>query len=248
MKFWKILGNCLDWLGANLGRIKTIGIMVLVIFFALSLGKNGCQRHQIEGMVERITGLNVRNDILHEDIKKRDSTIIAKENRIREIQDSLKQLEAESRRLSSNYKRLQTKYEALADSLLKISTDSSYSFLIHEAYPFKGEMKFPFNEPQVRGIHLTYLQKTELLGLNANLTSQVNTFQAQLALKDTMIVETSKVMSMMKSNRKDLEKVATNQTSIIDEKDKQINKERNGKTFWKVTTGILSIVAIVLAL
>lgn len=248
MKFWKFLGDCLDWLGKNLSRIKTLGVIILIIFFVLSVCNNGCKRAEISEMVERITGLNVENDILQRDVKARDSLIIKKEMRIREIQDSLKISEAATMRLKVDYGHLNKKYNEIAERLIGISTDSSYRFLTLEAYPYEGQLKYPFNEPQVRGIHMTYVQKIELEGLNMNLTSQIKEFEKQLSFKDTVYAETSKILAMTKASRGDLDKVIDNQGQIITDQAKQIKKETNRKKFWRIATGVVTAIGIGLAL
>ena len=63
------IGKGLDWINSNLSRIKTIGIIVLVLMFIISAIQNGIDSNKMNNMVERITGLNVRNDILLKDNK-----------------------------------------------------------------------------------------------------------------------------------------------------------------------------------
>lgn len=248
MKALKILGTVLDWLGKNLSHLKTIGIIVLVILFALAISNNGCQRTEIERLGERITGLNAENNLLHRDVAVRDSLILVREKRIAQVQDSLRLSLEASLKLKGQYKRLRTKYDHLTDSLQNIPADSSYDYLIHEAYPFTGQMRYPFNEPQVRGIHLTFLQKIGLEKINHNLLGQVSKCENQLSLTGTLYAETSEILAMERQSRENLEKVIDNQEEIISEQGKQITKERSRKTFWKVATGIVSAIGIGLAL
>jgi len=247
MKILDIIGKIIDWLGKNLSRLKTMGMIVLLSLFIISIFKGGCQRSEIEKLVERVTGLNIQNDILHQDVKDRDSLILQKEIMIQELRDSLTLSIAREKILKTNYRRLETKYETLADSLITVPTDTSYAFLTNTAYPYEGEMKYPFNEPQVKGIHLTYLEKESLEGMNYNLLAQLKEKEFQITDISTIATAREDQMEMLFDNQTDLEKELNNKDAIIDIKDKQIKKERNRKTFWQVAGGIIVMTLTILA-
>lgn len=233
------IGKIIDWIGKNLGRIKTIGLLVLIVFFAISMFRNGCNRTDMEEMVERITGLNVRNDILFEDVKERDSLLIAKDLRIQELKDSLETSEVRVGDLEYDYSVLETDFEHLSDSLLRIPADTSYHFLVNEAYPYPGHLKYPFNEPQVKAIHLTFLEKIKLDEMNFNLLTQIDERDYQLELKGAVVYEQAESMMMMAESREDLDSIIINKDEIIEVQDEQIKKKQRGKTFWQVTTGVI---------
>jgi len=237
-KMIQLFNKFIDWIGKNIGRIKTIGLLTIIILMIISFVNNGCNRHELSKIVEKVTGLNIQNDILHKNIKERDSLLLLKDVKIAEIKDSLQKSQKKTKELEMQYKHLENDYRNLSSKLISITTDSSYSFLIHIAYPYEGNMKYPFNEPQVKGIHLTWLEKISLEELNNNLLAQVDGCKAQLVLKDNLITETSGEMSLMKETRKDLEKIIDNKDIIIQTKDKEINRNNRRKNFWKVTTGI----------
>lgn len=240
-------GKIIDYIGKNISRLKTVGILLLLVLFGLSVLRNGCDREQAGKLVEKLTGLNIQNDILKKDISERDSLINASEHYKGILRDSLKQSQQQVKSLQSKYANLMAKFEGLSDSLIKVSTDSSYSFLIHTAYPYTGTYKYPFNEPQVKGIHLTYLQNKSLLGLNENLLSQNNELTHQLAVKDTIMSESEKSMALMKSTRTDLEKVISNKDEEIALKDKEAKKQKRRQiiktTTVAIVVGIISFLA-----
>jgi len=167
------IGNIIDNISKNINRVKTIAIIVLATLFISSAGLNGCNKMQADKLVEKITGLSVQNDILklnitvqEQKILKLDSIILAKSNEIYNKNNTIDSIKKE-------YIRINNKYNKLEAELLKIPAEESYKFLTEVAYPYKGELKFKFNEPQVKGIHLTYTQKEVLLTSNTNLTNQV---------------------------------------------------------------------------
>ena len=232
-------GKIIDWIGKNLSRIKTIGILIVLVFFVLSLVRNGCDRADLEDMVERVTGLDIENDILMGDVKKRDSLLLARDIRIAELQDSLWASIMRGDDIAYDYTVLENDYKSLADSLLKIPADTSYEFLVDEAYPYPGHLKYPFNEPQVKGIHLTFLEKIKLDKMNLNLLSQINEKDYQLEVKDTVVYEQAEALMLMAESRLDLDSVIINKDEIIEIQDEQIKKQKRSKTIWQILSGVI---------
>lgn len=236
------LGNIIDAIDKHLGRIKTIGILVLLVLFVTSIVRFGCDRAEMDDMLEKITGLNLSNDILREDVKERDSLLVAKENRILALKDSLASSEVRVGRLESDYSHLQADFEHLSDSLLTIPADTSYEFLVNEAYPYPGHLKYPFNEPQVKGIHLTFLENIKMDEINTNLLAQLDEKDNQLDLKDTVVYETQMAMMVMKENRLAQDSIILNQENIIGIQGKQIKKDKFWKRFFQIATATLTAV------
>lgn len=243
MKLTKII----DWLGTNLDRIKTIGLIVVIVFFALSLVRNGFSRGDLNDMVARITGLNVRNDILMEDVAERDSLLVLSELRIDELTDSLGASVVKADKLAAEYGYLKDDYNDLSDSLLRIPADTSYKFLVDEAYPYPGHLKYPFNEPQVKAIHLTFLEKIMLDEMNFNLLSQIDEKDYQLETKDTIVYEQAEAMVLMSESRVALDSIIVNKDEVIEVMDEQINKANRRKTVWQIVGGAIIVVLAVFA-
>ena len=243
MKLTKII----DWLGTNLDRIKTIGLIVVIVFFTLSLVRNGFSRGDLNEMVARITGLNIRNDILMQDVAERDSLLVLSELRIDELKDSLGASVVKADKLAAEYGHLKEDYDDLSDSLLIIPVDTSYKFLVDEAYPYPGHLEYPFNGPQVKAIHLTFLEKIMLDEMNFNLLSQIDEKDYQLEVKDTIVYEQAEAMSLMSESREALDSVIVNKDEVIEIQDEQINKVKRRKTVWQVIGGAVIIVLAVFA-
>lgn len=241
------IGMILDWIGKNLGRLKTIGILILMALFIVTLLRGGCDRREMEELVERITGLNLRNDILREDIKARDSLIIEKEKRIAGLKDSLTASEIRLSELKGDFSHLEAEYESLSDSLQTIPASTSYSFLVNEAYPYEGHRKYPFNEPQVKGIHLTFLENISLVDLNSNLLNQLDEVSSQLHTKDAIVNEQDAEILLMQETRQDLDSIIYNKDEVIGIKDEQIKKERRNKHIWQSAMGAVIVILTILA-
>ena len=103
-------------------------------------------------------------------------------------------------------------------------------------------MKYPFNEPQVKGFHLTFLEKESLYDMNQNLLTQIDEKDYQLEVKDTVVYEQAMSMMIMAESRQDLDSIIINKDETIKIQDEQIKKKSRGKTFWQVTTGVILVV------
>ena len=237
-----MIGKAIDWIGVNLGRIKTVGILALLVLFLISLGRHGCDRAELEDMVEKITGLNIQNDILNADIRARDTLLAQKQARITGLLDSIGQSEAKLSVLRASYTNLEAEYQNLSDSLLRVPADSSYEFLRTEAYPFPGEAKYPFNEPQVKGMHLTYLEKDKLGLMNTNLRDKLAEMTLISDFKDTMVSEYSLAVKLLEQDTTDLRQIIDNKDHVIDAQEKYIKKKTRRDTAWKIIAGAVVLV------
>jgi hypothetical protein len=243
------LGKIIDWIGSNLGRIKTVGLLVVVALFFLSLARSGCDRSDMEELIEKVTGLNVQNDFLNRDIKARDSILIAKDERITSLQDSLHVSKGRLSQLNRVYVDLEEDYQSLSDSLETVPADTSYAFLTQEAYPYQGEMKYPFNEPQVKGIHLTFLEKLTLKDINGIMRDQIRELTFQTQVQDSVVVEYNASVELLKADTTDMRKIIDNKGQIIDAQDDHIKTQKRRKNIWQIIGGavIVFLAAIVAA-
>jgi len=242
------LKKIIDWIGKSLGRLKTIGVLVLLVLFALSIWRGGCDRQEANDLLEKVTGLDVKNDILMRDVEERDSLLIAKDQRILELQDSLGASDMRVGDLEYDYDELAAELAHLSDSLLRIPADTSYEFLVDEAYPYPGHLKYPFNEPQVKGIHLTFLENIKLDEINLNLLTQINERDYQLELKDTVVYEQAEAIMLMAESRLSLDSIIINKDEVIELQDEQITKVKRSRTIWQILLGAIITVVTALAI
>lgn len=227
--------------------IKTLTIIVLIALFGLIMYQRGCCRLDVEELSGLLEELKLENKALQDNIHARDGLLGLKDKRLTELRDSLRESEKNRTRLLYDYSRLRAKYESLSDSLLNIPADSSYRFLTTEAYPYQGHRRYPFNEPQIRAIHLTYLEKISLVDMNNNLQGQVGEMAGELKITGRIVNEQDEQILLMKQTRQDLDTIIFNQNEVIEVQDKQIKKERTGKRIWQAAFGAVVIVFSVLA-
>ena len=226
-------GLFLDWWNKFSSRLKSIGYLIAVIFLILFVINNGIKRNHIERLIEKTTGLNVQNDILMKENKQldnqidlKDSLLIAKEKQI----DSVSNIIAGAK-IERNY--WKEKYDDISEDLSKIPDDSSYSFL-QSVFNYPGKFIYPFNGPQVKGLHRTYLE-------NINKDNQLLALESALfgcEQKNVLFAESKEIFeekSLLETGR------SNNFKSIISNKDKEIellNKELNQNSKWFAGFGI----------
>lgn len=225
IKYIKIF---LDWWNKFSSRLKSLGYLIAVIFLILFIINNGLKRNHIEKLIEKTTGLNIKNDILMEEnnqisveLAKKDSIINLKQLRI----DSLSNAEKNALNERDYWK---GKHDNISEDISKIPNDSSYKFL-QSKFNYPGSFEFPFNGPQIKGLHRTYLE-------NENKKYQL--FGLENALADCQQKNT--LYSEMKSDYKDKNMMEltkeNNYKSIITNKNKEVELlrdelKRNGKWF-----------------
>lgn len=240
------LGQLVDWMAKSLGRIKTIGLVVVVVLLGLSILRTGCDRDHMEGLVEKITGLDVQNDILNNGISERDSILLAKDSRIANLKDSLSSSEIRFQDLEDEYDELEDEYQGLEDSIQEVPVDTSYTFLTEEVYPLEGPGSYPFNEPQVRGIHLTFLEKLTLKDINGIMRDQIKELVFQTDVKDSVAMEYSASVELLKADTTDMRQIIDNKDQIIDAQDDHIKDQKRSKTIWQIIGG--AIIAVLVAI
>lgn len=229
----------IDLFGKHLSRIKNISIGFLIIMFMLSSIMNGCNKKKSEELFERVTGLKLENVSLKKQVNEADLEIIKKQK----IQDSLQlayNLKVEEfDRLKRDYGKLKGEFNDLKDQILTIPAEESYEFLDKTAYPYSGIKRFPFNEPQVKGIHLTWLENGNLKLQNKNLTEQINKSELMLADLDNINKQSEEKFNLAISNSGRYEKMFENseEARIYTEDELKRIRRQNKILRWGVVGG-----------
>jgi len=242
------IGKGLDWINSNLSRIKTIGIIVLVLMFIISAIQNGIDSNKMNNMVERITGLNVRNDILLKDNKELTEKLLAEQDLRNTYKKSLDSLLFEKKTLAIENKNLKKKLADIPTWLLKIPTEKSYEFLKDTAYPYSGELKFPFNEPQVKGIRKSYEENKVYEFLIDTMNSQLANCEQIVSVKDSIYNSLQSSMMIYQNKSMNSEKIIENyakKEDIYKDNNKQLKRRL---IVYKTMTAIGIIIVLILAL
>lgn len=233
----------IDNIGKLFGRIKTIALIIIVVLFGLSALRSGCQRDQINELIRRVSGLDVENDLLYK-------RMMEKQEKVYQIElerDSLKTVEEELIAKLEDIKEENRKFrESMSDipaDILETPADSSYKFINQVAYPFGGKKEFPLSEPQIKGIHLTYLEHIYLDSINSNLRDEVNALYARIGLKEGIEDSYSKETAVLRSMNKNLQKMHENSEEKVKLYQENCQNSEFWRKFWRTTTLISAGVA-----
>ena len=223
-----------------------IGILSVVII--ILVGINKCTLNKVKQKTETITTINVENSYLKKD-KRILQDSLTKETIARKAlqQASIGIIKDRDKYINEN-KILRQHLSNIVDLVNNIPADSSYAFLDVIAYPFNGEKKYPFNEPQVKAIHTTYLEHDQLGKIVENQDSSLlncrqnienaeaigNSFKKSLALSELQVQKDSLIIANVLAKEK-----------LYEKENKKLNRK---VTFYKITTGIGIVVALIIAL
>lgn len=228
-------------------KVKQYGLSLLVLLIVAIGVLYYVAQKKINTLNEHVYNLEMNNDSLYNNISARDEKIGERERRIVILKDSLIVSETETYTLKHKLNELKKDYGALKDSVLNIPVDESYRFLTEIAYPYEGDKTFPFNKPQVKHIHIAYLENRSLKTMNTNLEAQVSRKEYQLAIKDTIFLNQQQQIQFMENTRKDMDNIIQSKDTIIQNKEKEVKKERHRKHFWQIAGGAVLVIVAILA-
>ncbi|GAF75525.1 unnamed protein product [marine sediment metagenome] len=241
-------GKFLDYLSKNLSRLKTIGQVLILFLFIMSLGGNGCQRGKAVELARRLIELDFKNISLRRDLNESDSLRVLDKIERDSLEVVIVDLKENAVMYEKTEKDLRVDLRQLKDSLMNIPTSYSYAFLQEEAYLYEGELEYPFNEPQVRNIHLDYLENKDLWFLNENLMEQIDNCKLIVDIQDDLMLK-SKSESMAFSRQKNIyEEIIDNNEEEKELLVEEVDKEKGKKTIWKILTGIAIVALAVVGL
>lgn len=169
-------------------------------------------------------------------------------------QDSIKKLDAEKERIMVLFKAKDKQIVGLTADLNNalsqlngITSDSSYQFLQHIAYNYPGALKYLFNELQIKYIHSDYLTARSSEKIIPVLTSQVNDCKVQFGIRDNIESGLKDVIGLQKQNLTDCQKINQDNDKIIKDTEKQRDKEKHRKNFWRFTASVATGVTIIVS-
>jgi hypothetical protein len=222
-------------------QVKNGIIIALIILLGLAgiFGSKAIKRYQ-----KSVDALNAINNGLNQQIKLRDITIKYTEGLVKgrdaKIDSMNKAFKAKDQVIAGLTGKLN---DAIAQ-LNGITSDSSYQFLIKIAYVFPGEMKYLFNALQIHGIHSDYLVARNAEQVIPVYQIQIATCKSEFVVRDSIELGLKKVIGLQQANITDCQKINGNKDTIIKDNEKALAKAERRKTFWKITTGGASAIAI----
>ena len=244
----KWLSDSLDWFNRQLGYIKTIAVIVLIVMFSIAAINNGCQRDYANDLIERVTGLDVQNDIL----KKRN----------KEIAENLDSLKTAYGELEARYDKtdsirnvysgiiadLRYQRDTLKDFIRRTPTGELYAWLDQIRFPYQGEKVYKFNQPQVNDIYYVTKDYDIVREENETLSDDISECNYQLVLKDSLLNNRVQSMALMKSTVANSGEIILNLEEKVEITEDQVKKYKRKLFWWKVGTGVAVVAGVILAL
>ena len=228
----------------NKDKIKNYLIIVLIVIIVL-FGFFGGRKvkkfsEEISNLKYEKTALAIQNKILDDN------------NKIIKVQNKKHQATIDSCMVVFKHKdKIIAGLSADLDSALAkldgITSDSSYQFLQEVAYKYPGLLKYLFNEAQIRHIHADYLKARNSEQIIPVYKEQIANCKVQLLEKDGIESGLNKIIENKGLQLANCEKINMDNEQIIKDTEKQRDKERHRKNFWRMTTSIATGVTIVLA-
>jgi len=226
-------------------KIKNGLIVVLVILIVLFgfFGGRKVIKYQQE-----INSLKLENRGLNADIAKRDVAIEAEQTKVKAREKTIDSLMLVFRAKDIKISGLTGELNDALAKLNGITSDESYLFLTKVAYNYPGLLEYLFNETQIRQIHADYLRARNMEKIIPVYESQIANCKTQFLERDRVEIGLRNVIDLKELNLADCQKVNQNSQTVIKDTEKQRDKERGRKGFWRATSAVLVGAAIVLGI
>lgn len=132
-----------------------------------------------------------------------------------------------------------------------ITSDSSYIFLKTIAYNYPGLLSYIFNENQIKYIHADYLRARNAEQVIPVYEAQINNCKMIFAEKDTLAAGLRKTIGYQKESLSACEQMNANKDTIIKDTEKERNRERGRKNFWRLVSsmeagGVIALILLAL--
>jgi hypothetical protein len=225
-------------------KVKTGLIIVLIILIGLFglFGGKAVKKYikEIDSLKYEKTALQVQNALLTDNIKYEK----AKNEKHQKTIDSCKVVFKKKDQIISG---LSADLDSALAKLTGITSDSSYVFLQKVAYNYPGLLKYLFNELQVKGIHADYLKARSSEKIIPVYKEQIANCTLQLSEKDGIETGLNNIIANTNQQLSNCTKINQDNDKIIKDTEKQRNKEKHRKNFWRFTTAVTTTTTILLA-
>ena len=217
-------------------------LLILIVLFAFFGGKKVTKYAEEIGLLKYSnTSLETQKAFLETQIKVVQRKV---EQRDRVIDSYMIEFKKKDRVIAG----ITSDLDAALAKLNGITSDSSYQFLQQIAYNYPGILKYLFNELQIRHIHTDYIKARNSEKIIPAYVEQVANCTFQLSERDSIEIGLKKAIRYQREALTACETVNNNKDTIIKDTEKQRDKEKHRKNFWRFGASVSAGVAIVLAL
>lgn len=226
--------------------VKSVIIVILIIVLTVLFIAYRNQKSANNALGEISDKYRIENDSLRQAVSNRDALMANYKDSILLAVNAIERLEKELFYLRLIHDSLKVEYDNLADYVNNVPPDSSYYFLVNYAYDHPGEKIYPFNEDQVQGMHLTYLENISCQKISSNLYDQVSGYLDLLLNKNSQINALERSSYLCEESLSNYMIIDSNQRIIINSQEKEIIRQQRTNKIWKILTGIAFAVGVIL--
>jgi hypothetical protein len=108
-------------------------------------------------------------------------------------------------------------------------------------------LKYLFNELQIKGIHGDYLKARNADKIIPVYKEQIANCTMQLSEKDGIATGLNNIIASKDQQLANCTKINQDNDKIIKDTEKQRDKEKRRKNFWRFTTAVTTTTAVILA-
>ena len=222
--------------------ILLVGAVILLLTGGVFGDRTLKTNAELEGKVEL---LQYKEDSLLNAIATRDSNLVVYDYTQSKLLRKVDSLESINKTIDRNRIRVERENRELVALVDKVSSDSSYKFTQEVWKTGIKEKSYGYDSLQVQEAHRTILENQGLTEVNSVLISQVVLKDEQLVVKDSLLSTANLQLIDLGDNNMDLGEVVVIEMEKNRLFKKQLELQNKNVRFFKVTTGIAGIAAII---
>ena len=214
-------------------QIKKFGLYLLAGLLVISTGLWRYEHYKLNRCTNSKVDLEGEIAGLRQSIASDQALIADKDQRIKEYEIGINVLQDSIAVIKARQKVRENGYVKEIEALKKIPVDSSYTFLTDAAYPYPGELKFPFNEMHVRSFHGQYIRNVFLEGSLADIGSALGYCEETGIMQGKVITEYAKKELNYKAIIAAQDSMQMFSASKIFLLQEDVKKQKNKKVWWR---------------
>lgn len=213
--------------------MKKFSLYLLAGLLVISTGLWRYEHYRLSRCVNSRIDLEGEIAGLRQSIASGQALIADKDERIKEYEIGIKVLQDSIAVIKARQNVRENGYVKEIENLKKIPVDSSYHFLTDIAYPYPGELKFPFNEMHVRSFHGQYIRNIFLESSLSDIGSALGYCEETGIMQGKVISEYAKKELNYKAIIAAQDSIQMFSASKIFSLQEDARKQTNRKIWWR---------------
>jgi len=205
------------------------------------------QSYRLSIKLNELSKADVAIILLNEQIKHKVDSIKTLNNQKLFMKDRVDSLNVIIGNLEKQKTNLSNKLDSALNVIDTIPPDDNYKYLQEVAYPYQGELKYPFNGIQVTEIRKDFTRVDGLQKINLNLETTVIKLKTQSLTKDSIITNQDLQIDLYKDINSSCQDLVAIKTDQIKDLNKDIKKQKR-ITYFLQTISMAEAIYILISL